>query len=218
MPPRELLSESERAALQAAVVAVERASGAELVPVLVARSDDYVVAVWRAAAAGALAGVALHGAAPDLVAWSAWSAWVPLGWSVAGALLGALVVRLPAVGRRVAGAGELERRVAAGAELAFLEHEVFRTSQRTGLLLYVSLFERRVRILADEGVYRAVPRTVWEQVAGEAAAAMRVGAPAAALLAAVRRAGELVAEHGPRRRADDRNELPDRPSTPTADR
>jgi len=215
MPPRELLDARERAAVQEAVAAAERTSGAELVPVLVERSDEYAVATWRAAAAGALAGVAAAIAVPGLsgalFGWHAVAAATPLAAAAAGALAGAVAARVPALRRALAGAAELDRRVEAGAGLAFVGHEVFRTGERTGLLLYVSLFERRVRIVADEGVYRAVPREIWETVAAESARAMRGGPPAAALLAAVRRAGELVAEHGPRRRADDRNELPDSP-------
>lgn len=215
MKPPEL-DEAEREAIRQAVVDVERASGAELVPVLVERSDRYAVADWRGAAGGALLavvlGTAAQLAAPDLAGWSGAARWLPLAWTLLGAVAGALLSRAPALRRRLAGEDEIELRVGAGARQAFLEHEVFRTADRTGLLLYVSLFERRVRILADEGVYRAVAPPVWEQVAREAAAEMRRSDPAVALLAAVRRAGELVGEHGPRRRGDDRNELPDAPA------
>jgi len=205
------LQESERQAIRHAVAEVERTSGAELVPVLVASSDPYRLADWRGALAGALLGAALPVVAPDLGGWGAAARWLPIAGALFGALAGVLIARLPAPRRRLCGDDELELRVDAGARQAFLQHEVFRTRERTGLLLYVSLFERRVRILADEGVYGAVPQAVWEQVAREAAAAMPRAAAAAALLAAVERAGELVAEHGPRRRSDDRNELPDAP-------
>lgn len=212
MPTLEPLDEAQRAAIRQAVVDAEAGSGAELVPVLAARSDDYAVAAWRSALLGAGTGAAATALAPDLAGWSRWAAWLPALLAAAGALAGFAAARIPAVRRALAGAAELDARVEAAAREAFLEHEVFRTRDRTGLLLYVSLFERRVRIVADEGVYRAVPEAVWRQVATETAARMRDGEPGAALLAAVRRAGELVGEHGPRRRADDRNELPDPPA------
>jgi putative membrane protein len=207
----ELLDDGQRAAIRQAVADAEARSGAELVPVLVERSDGYAAADWRGALAGVFLGVAAHGVAPGLAGWSRWAAWFPLLLALAGALAGRALARVPALRRALAGSREIDLRVDAGARQAFLELEVFRTAERSGLLLYVSLFERQVRILADEGVYRAVPEAVWQQVARESAAAMREGAPAAALLAAVRRAGELVAEHGPRRRSDDRNELSDLP-------
>jgi uncharacterized membrane protein len=66
-------------------------------------------------------------------------------------------------------------------------------------------------VIADEGVYRAVPRPAWQELAAAVAADMRRRGAGEALLDAVRRAAALVAEHGPRRRDDDRNELPDAP-------
>jgi putative membrane protein len=212
MPTLEPLDDAQRAAIRQAVVDAEAGSGAELVPVLAARSDEYRVAEWRAALLGAAAGVAVAAFAPELAGWSRWASGVPALLAVGGALAGFAAARIPSVRRAFSGAGELDARVEAAARDAFVEHEVFRTRDRTGLLLYVSLFERRVRILADEGVYRAVPEAVWRQVASETAARMRDGEPGEALLAAVRRAGELVGEHGPRRRPDDRNELPDPPA------
>jgi len=118
---------------------------------------------------------------------------------------------VPAVRRAVAGRAELDRRVDAAAAGEFLRHEVFRTRDRSGILIYVSLFERRVRVIADEGVYRALAKPAWDELANAVAAEMRSRPPASALLEAVRRASALVGEHGPRRRADDVNELPDAP-------
>jgi len=193
------------------VADVESTSGVEVVPVLAAASDAYRLADWRGAALGALLCAAAAPWLPDPAAWSAAGAFVPWGWTLAGALAGAAAARWHPLRLLLAGEGETAQRVTSGAREAFLAHELFRPRARTGLLVYVSMFERRVEILADEGVYRAVPQTVWADLAGEVAATMRVSPPAAALLAAVRRAGELVAAHGPHRRGDDRNELPDAP-------
>jgi putative membrane protein len=207
------LSETQRDEVRRAVAEVERASGAELVPVIVASSDAYRVADWRAAVAGALAGGVAHAAAPDLAGWGLLAPYAPLAWTALGALGATLAARWHRLRRLLAGDAELAARVAAGARSAFLANEVFRTRDRTGVLIYVSLFERRVEILADEGVYRAVPQPEWERLAEEVAATMKGAAPEAAMLAAIRRAGELVAAHGPRRRDDDANELPDSPIT-----
>jgi putative membrane protein len=180
--------------------------------VIVARSDSYRVADWRAAAAGAVAGGVAHAAAPGIAGWSeAAAAYAPLAWIAAGAFAALLAARWAALRRILAGDAELAARTATGAAEAFLAHEVFRTRDRTGVLIYVSLFERRVEILADTGVYRAVAQPTWQRVAAEVAATMRGAPPEAAILEAIRRAGELLSAHGPRRRRDDANELPDAP-------
>jgi putative membrane protein len=204
----ELLGEEERAAVVAAVRAAESASGAEIVPVAVPASGAYAVADARGAAAGALVGALAYLAAPAVAGAGADPAWLGTVAVAAAALGGLLLARVARVRRALAGA-ELDERVDLAAAREFLARDVFRTVDRTGILIYVSLFERQVRVLADEGVYRAVERPVWEQLAATVAREMRGGDPATALLRAVEAAAALVAEHGPRRRPDDVNELPD---------
>jgi len=208
----ELIREEEAAAIQAAVREAEARSAGEIVPVLVEAADDHPGALWKAATFGALAAAA--GAAlvrPLLPGWGTAPLWLALPAAL-GALAGALAVTsIPALRRRLIGERRLDERVDACAAEAFLRYEVFRTRDRSGILILIALFEHRVRILADEGIHAAVPRETWERLAGEAAAAMRRGSPAEALRRAVERCGELLAEHGPRRRTDDANELPDAP-------
>ena len=209
----ELLSEAERRALVEAVAAAERQSGAEIVPVLSERSDRYAEAEWAATAIGALVGGLATLVAPRLSGWRATPVWLDATLVAAFAFAGALLARVPALRRALAGGSRLDARVDAAANLAFVEQQVFRTRDRTGILLFVSRFERQVRVLADEAVYQAVERREWERLAAEVAAGMGRRPPGEALLAAVRRTGELVTQYGPVRRDDDVNELPDEPVT-----
>ena len=214
---RELLSGPERAAVEAAVVAAERESGAEIVPALLPACGTYAVADARGAALGALLGALALLAAPDASdGWRADPRWLAPAVVFLGALGGFALARLDAVRRALAGA-EIEERVDAAAAAQFLARNVFRTRDRTGILILVSLFEHQVRVLADEAVYRAVERATWERLAADVARAMAGGGrPGAALLQAVEAAGRLVGAHGPRRTPDDTNELPDAPSVERA--
>ena len=211
MPPRQLLTEDEAQAVRAAVTRAEQASGAEIVPVVVDASAAYEFATWRGATLGALSGtlVAL------VVAWllPEWGGPSPtlLAVPALGALAGALAARVPALRRALVGRARLDARVESATFEAFVRHEVFRTRDRTGLLIYVSLFEHEVRILADEGIHPCVPPEEWQSLARLVAREMRDQPPGHALLTAVERAGGLVSARGPRRATDDANELPDAP-------
>lgn len=210
----DLLSQEERAAIEAAVAAAERASGAEIVPVLQTASGSYAIADARGAALGALVGSLAYLLSPGALpaaAWAADPAWLGTVAVALGALGGLALARLERVRRALAGA-EIDERVDLAAAREFLARSVFRTRRQTGILLFVSLFEHQVRVLADEGVYRAVGRPHWERLAADVAREMKSGRPGEALLHAVELAGALVAEHGPRRSPDDVNELPDIPS------
>lgn len=211
----DLLSPAQRAAIEEAVAAAERASGAEIVPVLLPAAGPYPVADARGAAIGALTGALAYLASPLLHsgfgAPAVDPAWLGTVAVALGALGGLAVARVDRIRRALAGA-EMDERVDLAAAREFLARSLFRTRNQTGILLLVSLFEHQVRVLADEGVYRAVAKPVWEKLAADVAREMRSGAPGEALLHAVQAAGALVAEHGPRRSADDQNELPDIPS------
>lgn len=212
MPSSEPLSDAERAAIEQAVAAAERASGAELVPLLIGSASDYRIADARGALFGALAGAGSYLFLPVATDSAADVAWLGAVCVALGALGGLLLARWPRVRRALAGS-EIDECVDLVAAREFLARGVFRTERRTGILLLVALFEHRVRVLADEEVYRAVPKPIWERVAADAARAMSSGRAGEAMLHAVEASAALVAEHGPRRSADDANELPDSPVT-----
>lgn len=137
-----------------------------------------------------------------------WAALPP----VVGAALGLLaVLATPSWRRLLVGHDTLERRVRMRAAQAFLDEELFATRDRTGVLLFVALFERRVEIVCDEGVRRKVPEGVWPEVASELARGLRTHQAGPALVAAVERCGVLLEAHGVERRPDDADELSNDP-------
>ena len=209
----ELLSAAGADAIRRAVAAAEAESGAEIVPVVAPASDDYRSATWAGVAAGALGGAALAALPVDGLRIA--GGWAPAALAFAGALVGCLLAEVPRLRRRLAGSAALGLRVEQAAGREFLRHELFRTRDRTGVLIYVSLFERRVSVLADEGVYRAVAQEKWDELARAVAAGMKSRPAELVLLEAVSSAGALVKEFGPRRRSDDANELPDAPRAAT---
>jgi putative membrane protein len=206
-----LFSESDMAAVRAAVTEAEKRTSGEIVPYVVPASDAYPNALWKGAAFGALAGPLLALAFHRL--WDLWGTPLDL-WitapAAAGAAIGFLLASfVPPVKRWLAGDELLELRTRQRAEMAFLEEEVFRTRERTGILLFLSLFEHRVVVLADSGIHTLVEPGQWDGVAAGIAAGIRAGRPGEALLEAIRTCGDLLERHGVARQADDVNELPD---------
>jgi putative membrane protein len=72
----------------------------------------------------------------------------------------------------------------------FFAQNLHHTAERTGVLIFVSVAERYVEILADEGIHQRMPAGAWDQIVTDAC-------------------GARLIEHFPAR-AGDRNELPDR--------
>jgi putative membrane protein len=105
--------------------------------------------------------------------------------------------------RLLLGRRRLDELVRTAARGAFFELGVGRTRGRTGVLVYVSTFERRVAIVADTGVAEADLAAVRRRL--EVAVRAR---DLAAFADGVRALGPVLAEKLPCA-ADDMNELPD---------
>lgn len=188
---------AEREALRLAVADLERRTTAEIVPFVVARSDAYANADWKAAALGALAaGLAAAAIHRALGLWGL----DPLLWiatpPVAGAALGWLLARLPFLARALVGRERIDERVRRRAESAFLAENLAATASREGLLLFVSLFERRVLVLPDLGLRARISAAAWDGVAAGIAARLKTEGPAAALAAGVGEVGEVLRAAG----------------------
>lgn len=199
-------------AVAEAVRAVERETAAEVVPVVVGAAGSYPQAPWRAATLGALGA-----AAAAAVVYRMTDVWgIPLElWllapPLAGAALGLAATQLwPQLARLFLTGEEMATQVRERAEHAFLTEEVFATRERTGMLIFVALFERRVVILGDRGIASRIPQGRWESIAQVVAQGIRQGQPAQALIAGIRQCAQLLAEAGVVVQPGDTNELSDR--------
>ncbi len=205
------LSAEEREAVAAAVRDAEARTAAELVVYVVPRCDGYAHALWKGAALGSAGAVLALAAAVRFAQW--WGA--PVEWAAlasgVGAALGYLAALSDPVRRWLATPEIMERRARERAAEAFLDAQVFRTRERTGVLLFFALFEHWLVVLADEGVSQRVAAAEWDGTVARVAAQMRAQRPGPAILTAIRAAGELLAAGGVARRGDDVNELADAP-------
>lgn len=213
MTVRESFSDQDLEAIRTATREAESETGGELVCVIVNRCDTYLAPIWQAMALGALGGAVTAGVAHWFL-----SSWVfsALPWIVmpssAGAALGLLTVWwIPALRRGLVPREILTRRVDRRAASAFLDEEVFATRDRTGVLLFVALFEHQIRILPDRGVRQRIADEDWQTIASQLTLGIRSGRRAAAIVEAIQACGRLLVERQISRRQDDRNELTDEP-------
>ncbi len=216
MPVRDYFTDAELAAVREATREAESGTSGELACVVVERCDGYEGARWRAATLGAIAGALLTSYGfYALESWTpyffVWPAVLPLLGIAAGWLVAATI---PALERELAGDEAMRERVHGRAAQTFVGEEIFNTRDRTGVLIFVSLFERRVEILCDEGIRRVVPAGSWSEITSRLAAGIGGGQAGAALVEAVTACGRLLEEAGVERAEDDVNELPDEVRTP----
>jgi putative membrane protein len=90
----------------------------------------------------------------------------------------------------------------------FMVRNVGHTTNRSGVLIFVSLAEHYARIIADEGIARQVPHSEWQEAIDALLAHVREGRVAAGFIAAVEHCGAVLSKHAPPDGSP--NQLPDR--------
>jgi putative membrane protein len=210
---RRIFDPDARERIADAVREAEERTRGEIVTVVVPTSDPYEVAAWKAASLGALGGAGLAAAWNLLlpvwgVATWVWIALPTLVGAGAGFALGAWV---PWAKRWLVSGEVLDRETRQRAEVAFLEEEVFRTRERSGILLFVSLFEHRVVVLGDSGINAKVDPKEWREVVETVVAGIRSGQPVDGLIRGIELCGRLLETRGVSIRPDDTDELADEP-------
>lgn len=207
------LTEQEKARVSEAVRAAERRTSAEIVPMLVARSGLYRDAQHRTGLAlalliltGLLTGEAL---------------WLPWGWHAANAAwlivatllaytIGTWLGTFGAVIRAVTSTERLRRKVQLRAERAFAQHGISQTRERTGVLLMVSLLERRVYVLPDLGIGPKISAAQWDEVVEAVVTKLKANDIAGGLCAGIERCGTILTHVCPATLGNNPDELPDR--------
>lgn len=191
-----MLNPAERERVRKAVDAAEETLAAEIVPCVFAQSSLYPETVW----AGAAAGAALACGALFLVD-LANPLWWPIGAVTsavsAAAILGAALGRwCSPVKRFFIGAHRLDDAVQRRAKEVFFDRGIAATKSRDGVLIFASLLERRVVILADEAVRAKVKPEAWRPVVQTLTAAAADGRVADGLVAAIEKAAAVLRAAG----------------------
>lgn len=207
------LTTSEAAALDQQVAGVEARTGVQVVAAVVGKSDSYVELPWKAFALGASI-AALLVVAADAVRPEWATSRTALLHVVeilgAGAACALAAVFLPPFARLFLRRTRSEVEVRQYAESLFLRKGLFATPARRSVLVFVSLFERRLEILADVGLREKVSEADWQGIAGRMTPRLAEGRASEALQEAVAALESLLVERG-LATGSTANELPNRP-------
>jgi putative membrane protein len=201
---KSFLTDEAKAALTGAIKAVELRTCAEVVIAVRARSGPYLHADVLAGALGGIATLALLLFSP----WEFALHYFVIDPIVVGALLGWFASRTSALRRLLTSRKMIDEAVATHARATFFDRGVGHTADRVGILVYVSLLERRAEVVADRGVERAADVGMWKAVCERIADAVARGEDGVAVARVIERIGDVLEPCLPRA-ADDVNELPD---------
>jgi len=197
------LTEEEKRRLRERIEAAERRTSGELVTVIARASDPYpfIPLLWASVVALSL---------PPLISLAGW--WVDLPTvsliQLTAFLILSLLFRWPPLKMRLIPKRTKLRRAARAAREQFLAKGVHHTKERSGVLIFVSVAEHYVEILADQAINAKVAQEDWDAIVAAFVQAVKRGEVAVGFEQAVDACGTLLATHFPAAPGE-RNELPD---------
>ncbi len=194
-----------RTALTKCIREIEKRTDAELVLVVRARSQSYAAANYLFGALLAFAGLNFLLFSP----FTFHQFWVPIDIALLFVLGTYVSSRSNAIRRWLTRKSLRNESARAGAAAMFYEAGIANTRAELGVLVYLSLLERRLELIADRGILKAVPALEWNQALFELHQAGKQPRPET-LRASLEKLGVLLAQYLPAS-AENRNELPDAP-------
>lgn len=197
------LTKDEQETLINCVKGVEKQTSGEIVPVIASASYDYPRATHLGSLIlGLLTAMGIAYATGHEDMWTfiilLLACYIGFNW---------LLTLVPALKKPFISKREMREEVEEAATTAFYLNGLHRTRDLTGIIIYVSVYERSVQVLADKGINDKVDPAVWNEVVTMVTKGIKAGKPGQALCLGVDRCGELITKHFPIKH-DDTDELP----------
>lgn len=212
------ITEDARKAINDAVSDAESRTVAEIVPVIAESSGRYdraedICGLWLGLTAMTAVWILLPPPVREPGSWGGPSVlWYPVSLItsvIVGFIVGVVISHhLPALRRLFTPSRECHQEVENRSRQVFFDHRVHHTAGQNGVLLYVSLFEHRVAIVADQSVLDAITQPRVDQLCEDFTSRLKNGDLHQAFVDTIAELADLLAEKLPAK-GDNRNELPD---------
>ncbi len=197
--------DASREALRGCVSEIEKTTDAELVLIVRARSGSYRHADYLFGSILAFAGLNFLLFSP--VNFQVY--WVAIDVAILFALGTFISSRSNRIRYLLTNKRHRNEAVRTGAAAMFYEAGIANTAAEMGLLVYLSLLERRLELIADRGVLKGMPALDWNRILFELHEAGKKPGPET-LLKGLCDLGDLLGQHLPAT-GENPNELPDMP-------
>ena len=213
-----ILSEKDNELIKEAVKKAESKTSGEIVTAIIKESSDYAFFELLASLVGGFIYYSLC-----LIFYSEISTWLNrLFWTfnpiyptlfigistvlVIGILY--LLANIEGVDRLIVPRSVISKKVNRRALLFFGESGLFNTKDRTGVLIFISMREKRVELIADSGINDKVDQTAWTNIVENLIAKLKERQMVEGIVDAITACGYMLVEHFPIE-PNDENELSD---------
>ncbi len=199
------LSDSERELIERTIAEAESKTSAEIVTVVATASGRYdraedIAGVWLGLILLALTWWFYPTPATEPGIWGGGGDWVAslelpalMAATLSGFIVGAVIAsRVGRLRRLFTPQQQMEEEVDARAKGMFFDNSIHRTEGGTGLLIYVSLFERMACVMGDQTIVDELGQETLDELCRQLIDGIAERGPADAIRAVIENAGEFV--------------------------
>ncbi len=197
------ISETDKEIISEAIKTAESKTSGEIVPVILGSSDFYPAAHFRLAL--------IMGILASLICYYTYDFNDPimlLFIQLPGMVVGYLLAYLNFFKRLFTSQSEMDEEVFQRALEVFYKNKVSMTKDRTGIMIFISLLERKVEILADCGINEKVEKEYWNNMLNNLLSKIKTNDITSGLAEAIAECGRSLEKSFPIK-GDDTNEISD---------
>lgn len=196
----DFVSNSDRERIMDAVEDAEKTTSGEIVPMIVPYCSTYSTATLRGALflsflCGLIAAVFLRNDSIYL--------FLPV-FVIGIFVFYFLIDNINTIKRFFVFSKEIEVEVSEGALAAFYECGVHRTRDESGVLIFVSIFEKKIWILADRGINDKVDPHEWDDIVSNLSLGIKQKKQCEAVITAIAAVGDILSERFPAKEGADK--------------
>jgi putative membrane protein len=196
------LTESEKEEIQKAVKEAEKHTSGEIVPMIVPCSYSYPLSNMIG---GLVLGLII--ALSAVLILKNENLWLFLAVFIVSLIVMHRIIEfIPPLKRLFISDKEKEEEVQEAALVNFYKNGLYKTRDATGVLLFISVFERKVWLLADKGINSKLEAITWQDIVDDLIKGIKTKKQGDAIVHAVTRIGEILRTHFPVKK-DDTDEL-----------
>jgi putative membrane protein len=202
-----LIKEGDSSKVSAAVAKAEKQTSGEIVPIIVRRSSTIGHVPFLLTLILLVALLVFE--VPQLPVFARYN----LNWILFFVALFCFLISIPLsksiwVQRMLVSQTDQKFQVEERALLEFYQTGIVNTKARTGILLFLSVMERKAVVLADEAIAQKLPPETWTEICQVMVQGVKKGETAEGLTQAIEICGQVLAKHFPAQELNP-NELKD---------
>ena len=200
------LSENDIHKLESVIHEIEKSTSGELVVVINRRCSEYKLLPFTLSL---LFWIAIENSL--LIDWAVGqlghATLVKIGFILLSLVLGQTLGRLPILHRWLASPSVRSAKAWAAAELEFYRSKIQNTKDATGILVFISLYDHQVVVLADKKISDKKPTETWNSLVSQILNGIKTDSLSAGISEGLLQSGKVLKELFPANKVNE-NELP----------